>query len=81
MAQTITVPVKTFEEVLSRLDTLARDVAAIKVRLFEQEPLYGSKEWWEWSDKKAIEDIKAGRFVELKNKKELQAHLDFLKSA
>lgn len=63
MAQTMTVPVKTFEEVLSRLDTLARDVAAIKVRLFEQEPLYGSKEWWEWSDKKAIEDIKTGKGI------------------
>lgn len=70
MAQTMTVPVKTFEEVLSRLDTLARDVAAIKVRLFEQEPLYGSKEWWEWSDKKAIKDIKAGKGIKFNSAEE-----------
>ena len=81
MAQTISVPVKTFDDVLSRLDKLTQDVSAIKARLFEQEPLYGSKEWWEWSDNKAMEDIKAGRFVELKDKKALQAHLDMLKSA
>ena len=61
MAQTITVPTKTFEEILSRLDQLTKEVRAIKTRLFESEPAYGFDEWWEWSDKKAMEDIKAGR--------------------
>ncbi len=61
MAQTITVPAKTFEEILSRLDRLTRDVRAIKARVYQQEPPYGSEEWWEWSEKRADEDIKAGR--------------------
>ena len=81
MAQTITVPTKTFEEILSRLDQLTKEVHAIKVKLFEDEPPYGSREWWEWSDRKALEDIKAGRFVELKNKEELKVYLNSLKSA
>jgi len=63
MAQTITVPTKSFEEVLSRLDQLTKEVRAIKMKLFSGEPVYGSDEWWEWSDKKAMDDIKAGRTV------------------
>ncbi|TSC66270.1 MAG: Uncharacterized protein CEO21_229 [Microgenomates group bacterium Gr01-1014_80] len=70
MAQTIMVPAKTFEEILSRLDKLTRDVSAIKARLFEQEPLYGSKEWWEWSDKKALEEIKAGKGIKFDSAEE-----------
>ncbi|MBI4038680.1 hypothetical protein HY384_01840 [Candidatus Daviesbacteria bacterium] len=61
MAQIITVPVKTFEKILSRLDQLTREIHDVKMKLFEGEPRYGSDEWWEWSDKKALEDIKAGR--------------------
>lgn len=79
--QTMTVPTKTFEEILSRLDQLTKEVHVIRVKLFESEPPYGSNEWWEWSDRKAMEDIKAGRFVELKNKGELKTYLDSLKSA
>lgn len=79
--QTITIPVETFEKLVSRLDELTREVKAIRVRLFEKEPPYGSDEWWEWSEKKAMDDIKAGRFVELKNKKGLQIYLNSLKSA
>lgn len=59
--QTITIPAETFEKMVSRLDELTREVKAIKARLFEKEPPYGSREWWEWSEKKADEDIKAGR--------------------
>lgn len=65
--QTITVPVKTFEKILSRLDQLVTEVAAIKHKLFEEEPVYGSNEWWEWSEKKADEDIKAGRYKTYNN--------------
>ena len=81
MSQTITVPAKTFEEILSRLDQLTNEVHVIKARLFEKEPLYGSKEWWEWSDRKALEDIKAGRYTKIHNKKELDNFFNSLKSA
>lgn len=81
MAQTITVPTKTFEEILSRLDQLTEEVFAIKVKLFDKEPPYGSDEWWEWSDRKAMEDIKAGRVTTIRNKKELQQFFNSLKSS
>lgn len=75
--QTVTVPVKTFEKILAKLEQVAKDVQAIKSSISEQEPPYGSDEWWEWSDKKAKEDIKAGRYTTLRNKKELK---EFFKS-
>lgn len=79
--QTITVPAKTFEKIISRLDDLTQEVKTIKAKLFEEEPLYGSDEWWEWSEKKADEDIKKGRIsTVLHNKKELQHYLDSLKT-
>lgn len=68
MAQT-----KTFEEILSRLDQLTREVHTIKVKLFNSEPSYGSDEWWEWSDKKALESIRKGKGITIHNKKELDA--------
>lgn len=79
--QTITVPTKTFEKILSRLDQLTQEVQTIKAKLFEQEPQYGSDEWWEWSEKKADKDIKAGNVSAiLHNKQELQGFLDSLKT-
>lgn len=78
--QTITVPVKTFEKILSRLNQLTQTVETISEKL-EGAPAYGSDEWWEWSEKKADEDIKAGRISALlHNKKELQEFLDSLKT-
>ena len=76
MAQTMTVPAKTFEEILSRLDKLTKEVHAVKAKLFESEPPYGSNEWWEWSDKKAMEDIKAGRIVKFDSVKEASKWLN-----
>lgn len=43
MAQTMTVSTKKFEEILTRLDQLTREVHTIKVKLFESEPPYGSE--------------------------------------
>lgn len=78
--QTITVPAKTFEKILSRLDQLSRVVEAINEKL-ENAPSYGSNKWWEWSEKRADEDIKMGRVsVALNNKNDLQEFLDSLKT-
>lgn len=81
MNQAITIAPKTVEQILTRLDALTKEVKSIKAKLLvDQEPPYGSDEWWEWSDKKAIEDIKAGRYSTVHNKKELQHLLDSLKT-
>jgi len=80
MNKTLTVSSKTIDEILVRLDLLTKEVKAIKAKLIEEEPPYGSDEWWEWSDKKAMEDIKAGRYTTVHDKKELQQFLDSLKT-
>lgn len=73
MSQAITVSPKTIEAVVEQLMILTKEVKAIKTRLFEEEPPYGSDAWWEWSDKKALEEIKAGKGIKIHNKKELNA--------
>lgn len=78
--QTITVPAKTFENILLRLDQLGKAVEAINEKL-EDAPTYGSDEWWEWSNRKAQEDIKKGRYTTIRNKKELKEFFNSLKTA
>jgi len=78
MNQAITISPKTLEQILNRLDALTKEVRAIKAKLFEREPLYGSDEWWEWSDKKALKEIKAGKGIKITNKKELDAFFNSL---
>lgn len=78
--QTVTVPAETFEKILSKLDHLSRAVEVINEKL-EGAPPYGSDEWWEWSNAKAQEDIKNGRYTALHNKKELRGYLHSLKTA
>ncbi|MEK7558757.1 MAG: hypothetical protein AAB521_00455 [Patescibacteria group bacterium] len=73
MNQAITVSPKTIEEILARLDKLTREIKVIKTKLFEKEPHYGSDAWWEWSDEKALKEIKAGKGIKITNKKELDA--------
>jgi len=69
--QTITVSSKTIDEILARLEKLTREVRVIKNKILEEEPPYGSDEWWEWSDKKALKSIREGKGTLIKNKKEL----------
>ena len=71
MANTVSFDAKTISRVLAQLDKLTRDVEAIKTRVFQQEPPYGSDAWWEWSHKKGLEDVKKGDYYELENKKDI----------
>lgn len=64
--------------ILERLDALTKEVKAIKVKLFKKEPLYGSDEWWEWSDKEALKEIKAGKGTKIHSKKELNVFFENL---
>lgn len=68
--QTVTIPVKTYEKILSKLEQLNQEVESIKIRLSKKEPTYGSDEWWKWSDKKAKEDIKANRVMKFDSTEE-----------
>ncbi len=81
MNQTVTVPAKTIDEIFSRLDELTKTVKKISARLFEKEPPYGSDEWWEWSDREALKEIRAGKGTKIHNKKELNAFFKNLRTA
>ncbi|MBU4016875.1 hypothetical protein KJ980_02960 [Patescibacteria group bacterium] len=69
MEQVIQLSQSQFETLLQRLSRLEKMVAKLLVK--EEEPMEGTDEWWEWSDKKALEEIKKGEYYELKDKKEL----------
>lgn len=79
MTQVVTVDEKIIKNILATLQELKTEVVSLREKV-EQEPPYGSKAWWEWSDKKAQEDIKAGRYTVVRNKKELHQFLDSLKA-
>ena len=76
MAQSISIDAKTIQRILAELNKLRKDVADIKEKL-SKEAAYGSDEWWKLSDKEAIEDVHAGNYYELRDKKELK---DFFKN-
>ncbi len=75
MAQTITLTQSAYKEILNRLSRLERLVVKV-LKSNYVEPAYGSSEWWEWSNKKAMDDIKRGDYYELRDEKELKDFFD-----
>lgn len=79
MTQTITVSENKFNQLITTISELKDEVAKLAQKLeATEEPPYGSDEWWKWSIKKGEEDIKAGRYTTIKNKKELKVFFDNL---
>ncbi|KKQ28935.1 MAG: hypothetical protein US48_C0031G0004 [Candidatus Levybacteria bacterium GW2011_GWA2_37_36] len=70
MNQAVMVSPKTIEEIFVRLNALTDEIKVIKTKLYEKEPSYGSDEWWEWSDKKALKEIQAGKGIKFNTAKE-----------
>ena len=80
MSQVVAIDAGTVKNILSTLRELKEQLSSLNERL-ESEPPYGSEAWWEWSDKKAKEDIKSGRYTKIHDKKELHHFLNSLKTA
>ena len=76
---TVTIDAKTLERILSRLDGLAQEVKELKEKLIMKEPVLGSDEWWEWSDEKALGEIKKGNYTEFGSAKDMVSYLKTLK--
>lgn len=70
MQNTVSLSHDIVQSILAKLHVLQEDMTEVKERL-EAAPSYGSKEWWKWSDKKALEDIEAGKGTIINNKKGL----------
>lgn len=81
MSQTVVLPASQVNKILRTLLDLKRDVAVLTEKVENLEPIYGSDEWWEWSDTKALESIRKGEGTTVHNQKELQTFLTSLKTA
>jgi len=66
-------------QILNILSQIQKDLADVKKKIEDLEPIYGSDAWWKWSDKKAMEDIKTGRYTTVGSKKELSKFMGSLK--
>ena len=66
----VTVPAKTIDEILSRLDELTKAVKKISLKLLEEEPAYGSDEWWDKEIEEAENEFKKGKSVLFKSSKD-----------
>lgn len=76
MNQTVTVPVKTINEIFSRLDELTKAVKTISARLLKEGSLYGSDEWWDKEIEEGIEEVKKGKVKKFENMKEAIHYLN-----
>lgn len=66
----------TADKLVSQIDTIQRALDELKSQINSLvPPKYGSDAWWEESDRKALEDIKAGRYKSFKNVKALMKEL------
>mgnify|MGYP001615346231 CR=1 FL=1 len=70
MANAVAVDAKTISTILTRLDKLVRDVEAIKTRVFEKQPPYGSDMWWDKEMKEAEEAFRKGKGIKFNSAKE-----------
>lgn len=67
MGRTITVSPKTIDEIFVRLNTLTDEIKAIRAKLFEKEPLYGSDGWWNREIEEAEKEFKKGKGILFKS--------------
>lgn len=67
MNQTVTIPIKTIDEIFSRLDELTKTVKKISARLFEENPRYGSDKWWTKEIEESENEFKKGKGVLFKS--------------
>jgi len=70
---------QTQNQILTILNKMQKDLTEVKKKIEDLEPVYGSDAWWDWSDKRAMDDIKAGRYTTVRSKKELVKFMDSLK--
>ncbi|MDH7476225.1 MAG: hypothetical protein QHH09_02000 [Microgenomates group bacterium] len=78
MSNTITLSQSAYKQLLERLINVEKKLSDLLEKI-EREPVYGTDEWWDWSDKKAVADIKKGNYLVFDSPKKLKKHLDSLK--
>lgn len=76
MNNTISVDTKTVNQIMKRLESLAKDVKLIKEKLSRGEPVYGSDTWWEKEIQDSEKEFSAGKGITFKNAKDAITWLD-----
>ena len=72
MSKTMTVSPAIIEMILTKLDRLEKAILKlVEIIEADKEPPYGTSAWWEWSDKKALEDYRKGKYTSIKTHGEL----------
>lgn len=71
MNNTVSFHTTKLDKILKVLGELKQDVISLREKFESIEPLYGSQEWWERSDKQALKSIKEGKGIVIRNKKEI----------
>lgn len=66
----------TVDKLVLQVDVIQNALDQLKRQILSLMPLkYGSDEWWEESDRKALEDIKAGKGKTFETIKDLKHYL------
>lgn len=79
MAQTISLSADKFNQLVATISELKDEMARLAQKLDGiKEPIYGSRKWWNYSEKKALKSIREGKGVVIRNKKELDAFFNAL---
>lgn len=71
MVNTTTVKIDVLKDILATLQELKKEIASVK-EVVRTAPPYGSEEWWEWSDAKAMEDVKNKEYTPVRNEQDLE---------
>jgi len=71
MANTITISRPAYEQLLIKITKLEKAILTL-VNKIDNEPSYGSDQWWDWSIKKGKEAIKKGEYVTIKSDEDFE---------
>lgn len=79
MPQTITLSEHKFNQLITIISELKDELVKLtqKLEVIEESP-YGSKQWWNQSEKKALKSIREGKGIVIHNKEDLDAFFNAL---
>jgi hypothetical protein len=78
MTNTITLTQTEFDTMtkrISKLETMVKNLSAKIDTLMDHEPAEGTQEWWDWSNKKALEEVKKGKTIHFDSVEEMTRYL------
>lgn len=75
MASTVTITRSEFNRLTERLNRLEQSLNVF-VEWLGNEPPIGTDQWWEWSDRKALLDVRKGNYSSFDSAEEMVSYLN-----